>query len=66
MTKYKLPLFDFFRLPPCGGSGLKSRNGFFRMEKLSLPPCGGSGLKSLHTVKIVPNSVVSLRVEGVD
>ena len=37
---------DEFRLPPCGGSGLKFG---FKNPKLAsitgLPPCGGSGLK---------------------
>ena len=35
-----------YRLPPCGGSGLKScgKQGKSKQDQ-RLPPCGGSGLK---------------------
>ena len=43
----------FSRLPPCGGSGLKSvHKSAAGLGVLSLPPCGGSGLKCFENGKI--------------
>ena len=54
-------------LPPCGGSGLKSRAiALFPVSALLLPPCGGSGLKCCLDTSIIQNAKVSLHAEGVD
>ena len=45
MEKWNRSNLTIFRLPPCGGSGLKCRTGKLCHVVCSLPPCGGSGLK---------------------
>ena len=55
-----------WRLPPCGGSGLKFYGTVTGYSETSLPPCGGSGLKSNLSFSQNSQGDVSLRVEGVD
>ena len=68
----EIPMFDDIsddehnRLPPCGGSGLKSLRSLEEVQNLGLPPCGGSGLKYYDIEEKKQFALVSLHAEGVD
>ena len=56
----------FLSHPPCGGCGLKSMKRKKPMHFCSHPPCGGCGLKYIDRLARWAESIVTLRVEGVD
>ena len=58
--------FQYFGLPPWGGSGLKYQLLTYITPIDGLPPWGGSGLKYVIVPEHRTNALVSLLGEGVD
>ena len=66
-TAGKYTFREIIRLPPCGGSGLKSHRLCAVPRLIGLPPCGGSGLKFPVKLELVdPWKSPSMRREWIE